>query len=139
MCFGLRCWAIHTFSSSPGCCSLIFSSTARTYCTSARHKGAFFGGFFIVPISALIQHQPEEDKKGSVIGAANWLSFVGIGAASGVYYVATHFVHLTPGGIFFWSALATLGATGYVLWMLPDSLLRLLLWIATNTLYRLDV
>src|SRR3989440_1912896 len=99
----------------------------------------FFGGFFIVPISALIQHQPEEDKKGVVIGTANWLSFVGIGAASGVYYAATHFAHLSPGGIFFWSAIATLGATAYVLWLLPDSLLRLMLWIATHTLYRLDV
>jgi acyl-[acyl-carrier-protein]-phospholipid O-acyltransferase/long-chain-fatty-acid--[acyl-carrier-protein] ligase len=99
----------------------------------------FFGGFFIVPISALIQHQPEEDKKGVVIGAANWLSFVGIGAASAVYYAATHFAHLNPAGIFFWSAVATLGATAYVVWLLPDSLLRLLLWIATHTLYRLDV
>src|SRR5438445_1431855 len=99
----------------------------------------FFGGFFIVPISALIQHQPEENKKGSVIGAANWLSFVGIAAASAAYYAATHFAHLSPGGIFFWSALATLGATVYVLWLLPDSLLRLTLWFATHTLYRLDV
>src|SRR6266404_1584778 len=99
----------------------------------------FFGGFFIVPVSALIQHRPEEDKKGVIIGTANWLSFVGIGAASGVYYVSTHFLHLSPGEIFFWSALATLGATGYVLWLLPDSLLRLFLWIATHTLYRLDV
>jgi len=64
---------------------------------------------------------------------------VGIGAASGVYYFATHFLHLGPGEIFFWSALATLGATGYVLRLLPDSLLRLFLWIATHTLYRLDV
>jgi acyl-[acyl-carrier-protein]-phospholipid O-acyltransferase/long-chain-fatty-acid--[acyl-carrier-protein] ligase len=99
----------------------------------------FFGGFFIVPISALIQHRPEENTKGVIIGAANWLSFVGIGAASAVYYAATHFLHLSPGGIFFWSALATLGATAYVVWLLPDSLLRLFLWIATNTLYRLDV
>ena len=99
----------------------------------------FFGGFFIVPVSALIQHRPEEDKKGVIIGAANWLSFVGIGAASGVYYVATHFLRLSPSEIFFWSALATLGATAYVLWLLPDSLLRLFLWIATHTLYRLDV
>src|SRR6266446_5780042 len=99
----------------------------------------FFGGFFIVPVSASIQHRPEEDKKGVVIGTANWLSFVGIGAASGVYYFATHLLHLGPGEIFFWSALATLGATGYVLRLLPDSLLRLFLWIATHTLYRLDV
>ena len=33
----------------------------------------------------------------------------------------------------------TLAATTYVLCLLPDSLLRLLLWIATHTLYRLDV
>src|SRR5438552_598329 len=46
----------------------------------------FLVGFFIVPISALIQHRPEADKKGGVIGAANWLSFVGIGAASGGDY-----------------------------------------------------
>src|SRR5437764_6003525 len=99
----------------------------------------FFGGFFIVPISALIKHQPEEDKKGSVIGAANWLSFVGIGAASGVEYLATHFLHLSPGGIFLWSALVTFVATAYFVLLLPDSLLRLLVWIATHTLYRLDV
>jgi len=99
----------------------------------------FFGGFFIVPISALIQHIPPEEHKGGVIGAANWLSFVGIGIASGVYYAGAHFTHLNPGGIFFWSALATLGATGYLLWLLPDSLIRLLLWLVTHTLYRLDV
>src|SRR6266568_7649635 len=98
----------------------------------------FFGGFFIVPISALIQHRPEEDKKGGVIAAANWFSFVGIGASSGAYYAASHLTRQNPREIFFWSALATLAATAYVLYLLPDSLLRLLLWIATHTLYRLD-
>ncbi|MGB2624756.1 MAG: MFS transporter, partial [Candidatus Acidiferrum sp.] len=99
----------------------------------------FFGGFFIVPINALIQHRPEEDKKGGIIAAANLLSFVGIGAASGAYYLLTRFVHLGPASIFLWASLATLAATAYVLWLLPDSLLRLLLWMLTHTLYRLDV
>jgi acyl-[acyl-carrier-protein]-phospholipid O-acyltransferase/long-chain-fatty-acid--[acyl-carrier-protein] ligase len=99
----------------------------------------FAGGFFIVPINALIQHRPEEDKKGGVIAAANLLSFVGIGGASGIYYLLTRFAHLGPAPIFLWAAFATLAATGYVLYLLPDSLLRLLLWIATHTLYRLDV
>ena len=99
----------------------------------------FAGGFFIVPINALIQHRPEENKKGGVIAAANLLSFVGIGAASGVYYVLTRFAHLGPAAIFLWASIATLVATAYVLYLLPDSLLRLLLWIATHTLYRLDV
>ena len=99
----------------------------------------FFGGFFIVPINALIQHRPEEDKKGGIIAAANLLSFVGIGAASGAYYLLTRFAHLGPASIFLWTSLATLAATAYVLYLLPDSLLRLLLWMLTHTLYRLDV
>jgi acyl-[acyl-carrier-protein]-phospholipid O-acyltransferase / long-chain-fatty-acid--[acyl-carrier-protein] ligase len=99
----------------------------------------FAGGFFIVPISALIQHIPAEEHKGGVLGAANWLSFVGVGVASGAYYAVSHWARLSPGAIFLWSAVATLAATGYVLYLLPDSLLRLLLWIATHTLYRLDI
>jgi acyl-[acyl-carrier-protein]-phospholipid O-acyltransferase/long-chain-fatty-acid--[acyl-carrier-protein] ligase len=99
----------------------------------------FFGGFFIVPINALIQHRPEESNKGGIIAAANWLSFIGIGAASGAYYAMSHWLNLSPGAIFLWASLATLAATGYVLYLLPDSLLRLLLWMLTHTLYSLDV
>jgi len=99
----------------------------------------FMSGFFIVPVSALLQHRPPENEKGAVLATANWFSWVGIGAAAGVYYVLTHYLNLSPGTIFLWAAGGTLAATAYVLWLLPDSLLRLLLWLATHTLYRLDV
>jgi len=99
----------------------------------------FFGGFFIVPISALIQHRPEEQHRGGVLAAANLLSFIGILGASVAYYFFKHFRHLGPAGIFFWSSFLTLAALVYVLWLLPDSLLRLVLWIAAHTLYRLDL
>ena len=99
----------------------------------------FMSGFFIVPISALLQHRPPENEKGAVLATANWFSWVGIGAAAGVYYVLTHYLSLSPGAIFLGAAGGTLAATAYVLWLLPDSLLRLLLWLATHTLYRLDV
>jgi len=99
----------------------------------------FFGGFFIVPISALLQHRPEEQHRGGVLAASNLLSFVGILCASIVYFLAKHFLHLGPAGIFLWASILTLAALAYVLWLLPDSLLRLLLWIAAHTLYRLDL
>jgi len=99
----------------------------------------FFGGFFIVPISALLQHRPEEQHRGGVLASANLLSFVGILAASVVYYLCKHFLHLGPAGIFFWASGGTLAALAYVLWLLPDSLLRLLLWMAAHTIYRLDL
>jgi len=99
----------------------------------------FSGGFFIVPISALIQHRPEEQHRGGVLAAANLYSFIGILGASGAFYVLKHYLQLGPAGIFFWVSVLTLGALAYVLWLLPDSLLRLLLWIAAHTLYRLDL
>jgi len=99
----------------------------------------FFGGFFIVPISALLQHRPEEEHRGGVLAAANLWSFIGILGASVVYYLAKHYAHLGPVGIFFWASIGTLAALVYLLWLLPDSLLRLLLWIAAHTLYRLDL
>ena len=99
----------------------------------------FSGGFFIVPINALIQHRPAEDKKGSVIAFANFLSFVGVIGASAIYSGFTHYLHVGLQSFFIWTAVLSLAATAYVLWLLPDSLLRLLLWMLTHTLYRLDV
>jgi acyl-[acyl-carrier-protein]-phospholipid O-acyltransferase/long-chain-fatty-acid--[acyl-carrier-protein] ligase len=99
----------------------------------------FSGGFFIVPVNALIQHRPAEDKKGSVIAFANFLSFVGVIGASAVYSGFTHYLHVGLQSFFIWTAVLSLAATAYVLWLLPDSLLRLLLWMLTHTLYRLDV
>src|SRR5580692_2644905 len=99
----------------------------------------FSGGFFIVPINALIQHRPAEDKKGSVIAFANFLSFVGVIGASAIYSGFTHYLHVGLQSFFLWTAVMSLAATAYVLWLLPDSLLRLLLWMLTHTLYRLDV
>jgi acyl-[acyl-carrier-protein]-phospholipid O-acyltransferase/long-chain-fatty-acid--[acyl-carrier-protein] ligase len=99
----------------------------------------FSGGFFIVPINALIQHRPEEQHKGGVIAAANLLSFVGIGAAGALYYLLTNYLHLRPTAVFLWAAIGTVIAAAYILYLLPDSLLRLLLWFATHTLYRMDI
>lgn len=99
----------------------------------------FAAGFFAVPVNALIQHRPDEKDKGGVIAAANLLSFVGIGGAAGVYYVLQHLAHLGPSAIFLSVSIVTIAATMYVLYLLPDALLRLLLWIATHTLYRIHL
>ena len=99
----------------------------------------FFGGFFIVPISAIMQHRPEKGRKGAVLAAGNLLSFVGIALASGVFWVLTSWAGLTTRQIFLASAAMTFGATVYVLVLLPDSLLRLLLWMFTHSVYRINV
>ena len=99
----------------------------------------FFGGFFIVPIAALLQHRPDRESKGGVLAAANLLSFVGIFAASGIYCLVTVVLHLSPSTVFVLTAAATLAGTIYVVWLLPDALLRFGLWLITRTLYRVRV
>src|SRR6185312_12125100 len=99
----------------------------------------FFAGFFAVPVNALIQHRPAEKDKGSIIAAANLLSFVGIAISSGVYYVFTAFVHLNPRGVIVAASLITAAGTGYVLYLLPEWFARLILFFITRSIYRVDL
>jgi acyl-[acyl-carrier-protein]-phospholipid O-acyltransferase/long-chain-fatty-acid--[acyl-carrier-protein] ligase len=99
----------------------------------------FAGGFFVVPVNALIQHRPDEAKKGGVIAFANWLSFVGVMIASAIYSGFTHYLHVGLRVFFAATAVISFGAAVYTVWILPDSLLRLLLWFATHTIYRMDI
>ena len=97
------------------------------------------GGFFAVPINALIQHRPSPGVKGAVIGTANLLSWIGILLSSGTYFSLSHFLHLSPGSIFLACGLMTLAATIYILVLLPESFLRLVLWVLVHTIYRLRI
>ena len=99
----------------------------------------FFGGFFIVPVSAILQHRPSKEQKGAILGAASWLSWVGILLAAGFYYLIATAFHLGPRGVFLIGALMTLAATVYLVWLLPDSLLRFVFWVLTQTIYRIRV
>jgi len=99
----------------------------------------FFGGFYVVPISALLQHRPDKQEKGGVLAAANLLSSAGVFLASGAHYAATRWLELSPPEIFLTASLLTLAGTIYAVWLMPDSLLRLLLWMLTHTIYRIRV
>jgi len=112
--------------------------TVESICINLALLG-FSAGFFVVPVNALIQHRPDADKRGAIIASANLLSFVGIFIASGVYYIFASVLKLTPPDIFLWGALLTVAATIYLLVILPDALLRLLLWLLTHSLYRIRV
>jgi acyl-[acyl-carrier-protein]-phospholipid O-acyltransferase/long-chain-fatty-acid--[acyl-carrier-protein] ligase len=97
----------------------------------------FAGGFFIVPIAALLQHRPSRENKGLVQATANWWSFVGVFLASGAHWLLAQKLALSPRGIFLvGGALTFLGAI-YVLFLLPDALLRFVLWCVTNSIYKI--
>jgi acyl-[acyl-carrier-protein]-phospholipid O-acyltransferase / long-chain-fatty-acid--[acyl-carrier-protein] ligase len=97
------------------------------------------GGLFAVPLNALIQHRPKPEQKGGVIAAANLVSFIGIALASAAYPVITNVFHQTAAGIFLDGAILTLVTTAYSIYLLPDSLVRFVLWAATHSVYRIRV
>ena len=94
--------------------------------------------FIFVPLNALIQWRAPDDRRGSVIAFENTCVFTGImlgSLAGGAMATAG----LSPSGILTATALATLGGTAWALWLLPDALLRMVLVILTQTLYRLRI
>ena len=97
----------------------------------------FSSGFFIVPLNALLQHRPDPGIKGSIVAMSNLMTFVGMLIASGFYWVLTVPIHLPPHLVFLTGAILTLVATVYVCWLLPDSLIRLVLWLLTHSIYRI--
>ncbi|MFY9528027.1 MAG: acyl-[ACP]--phospholipid O-acyltransferase [Candidatus Acidiferrales bacterium] len=99
----------------------------------------FFAGFFAVPINALIQHRPDPASKGGIIAAANLLSFVGIALQPVAQYLMIRLGHPNPAKVFLICAGLTLAATVYLIVLLPDSLMRLMLWMATHSIYRIRV
>jgi acyl-[acyl-carrier-protein]-phospholipid O-acyltransferase/long-chain-fatty-acid--[acyl-carrier-protein] ligase len=99
----------------------------------------FFGGFYNVPVNAIMQYRPDADNKGRVIAAGAWLSWVGVLLASGFYYLFTEVFHLTPPHIFLAGAALSLAGTIYCIMLMPDSLVRLILWLATKTIYQIRV
>jgi len=112
-----------------------------TVATAATHLAllGIFGGLFAVPLGALIQHRPRPEGKGGVIAASNLLSFVGVFIAAGAYYFVSDVLRQTARGIFLDGAVLTLVTTAYSIYLLPDSLLRFVLWLATHSVYRIRV
>ncbi len=99
----------------------------------------FFAGFYAVPINALMQHRPRKEDKAGVLAAQNLLSSAGAFLAAGVYVLMRRYWPQSPSAIFLVCGLMTLASTVYVVTLVPDSLLRLFVWIFTHTIYRLRV
>jgi len=99
----------------------------------------FFSGFFIVPVAALLQHRPDKARKGEMLATANLLSFVGVFLASGTYYLLANVAQCSPRQIFLFGGILTFVGAIYALVLLPDALVRFILWIVTRTIYRIRV
>jgi acyl-[acyl-carrier-protein]-phospholipid O-acyltransferase/long-chain-fatty-acid--[acyl-carrier-protein] ligase len=122
-------------------CAALLGRTSLSFAGVATNLSVlgFFGGFYIVPISAMLQHRPAPECKGGVLAAANLISFIGIALASVVFGLLTTVLKLSPPQIFLVIAGLTLAATIYLLVLMPAALLRFGLWCLTHSVYRIRI
>jgi len=99
----------------------------------------FSGGFYLVPLSALIQQRPDAKEKGSIVATNGWITSLGVFLAAGAFWILRKPFGLSAPQIFLVGGLVTLAATAYAVRIVPDSLMRLLIWMLTHTVYRVKV
>ncbi len=97
------------------------------------------GGFFCIPMKALMQSRAPEGMKGRLIAYSNIQTFTAVLLASGFAWIMTSVVRLSVKDIIIISSALTFLGTGYVFSLLPEFFVRLVLMILTRFFYRLDV
>jgi acyl-[acyl-carrier-protein]-phospholipid O-acyltransferase / long-chain-fatty-acid--[acyl-carrier-protein] ligase len=91
------------------------------------------GGLFIVPLAAVLQHRPPPERKGAVQGAASWLSWIGIIAASILQKELSVTLGWSPGQIFWLCGAVALISGIYITLTRPSALAQMLArWSASG-------
>ena len=86
------------------------------------------GGFFVVPVNALIQQRPRPEEKGRAIAIANLLSFVGVALQPLAQYAMLRLGHPDPSRVFLIAAAMTLFMGFILARMLPELFPQALYW-----------
>jgi acyl-[acyl-carrier-protein]-phospholipid O-acyltransferase/long-chain-fatty-acid--[acyl-carrier-protein] ligase len=94
-------------------------------------------GFYIVPLNSLLQLRSPDGMKGRMIAFSNVLTFTAVILASVVTYALTNLLGLGVEQVVLAMAVVTALASLYIVNLLPDFLVRLVLWVLTSTVYRI--
>ena len=124
-----------------GLFSLALVAAVPSYwmCAAALVMLGFAGGWFAVPLNALLQQKPNDDEKGRILATNNVANTVGILLASVVLYALGDRMGLSASRILGLAGVFTLLSTIYILAVLPDFAVRFVLWMLTHTIYRIKI
>ncbi|MEM1091190.1 MAG: MFS transporter [Pseudomonadota bacterium] len=93
------------------------------------------GGFYIVPLLALIQHRSEPDKRSRVIAGGNVLNAL-LMVLAGIYSIAALSLGLDVTQLIALTAVLNAVVALYIFTLVPEFLLRCAAWVLVRTLYR---
>ncbi|MBM3226691.1 MAG: MFS transporter, partial [Candidatus Tectomicrobia bacterium] len=97
------------------------------------------GGWFIVPLQTFLQYKTRVEERGLFLATASFLSMAAVLGAAGLLWVSRDLLQWPVDRLILWTGVVTLLSTGYVLYLVPAFLMRLLCWMLTHTLYRIRV
>jgi len=80
----------------------------------------FAGGFFVVPINALIQRRPASTEKGRTIAVANMLSFIGVALQPVAQFAMLRLGHPDPSKVFLIAGAMSVAMGLVLVWMWPE-------------------
>jgi 1-acyl-sn-glycerol-3-phosphate acyltransferase len=96
-----------------------------------------FGGFYIVPLYALIQERSEPAYRSRIIAANNILNAIFMVASAGMALGLLK-LDLTIPQLFLITGLLNAAVALYIYLLVPEFLMRFLAWILIHTFYRVD-
>ncbi|WP_374337486.1 MFS transporter [Leeia sp.] len=95
-----------------------------------------FGGLYIVPLYALAQSRTEPEFRSRAIAANNILNSLFMILSAAFAAVLAHF-HVSIPVVLLITALLNLVVAAYIYTLLPEFLMRFVVWILTHTMYRI--
>jgi len=95
-----------------------------------------FGGFYIVPLYALIQSRTPEDQRARVIAANNILNALLMVASALVAMLLLAQLKLSIPQLFLVVALLNVAVNAYIFKIVPEFTMRFLVWLMGHSLYR---
>ena len=96
-----------------------------------------FGGFYIVPLNALVQIRSEPSHRSRIIAGNNVLNALFMVAAAGLA-IALFAAGLTIPQLFLVAAIMNAAVAIYIYTLVPEFLMRFMVWILIHTVYRLQ-
>lgn len=96
-------------------------------------------GLVDVPLEAYLQQESPAERRGSILAANNFLTYSGMLAMSGLYWVLRDVAGLAPGQVFLAVGIVTLPVGLYATAILPRETVRFFVWLASKCVYRVRV
>jgi len=142
---GLTYFGIDMYFASPEIL-VVYSGLGHFFAVGSNWRIVFdlvmigiFSGFYIVPLYALVQQRTEPSHRSRVIAGNNILNSLFMVISAIIAMILLGRAGFTIPQLFLFTAILNLVVAIYIFSLVPEFLMRFLVWILIHTIYRVEV